>query len=82
MFAYMARAVIREKESFRALESWTCQLVRHVKNLLKIETPLNVICLTKVHLKCNYLNYDDSLYIKFSNKTWHCYNCSKDLLQQ
>ena len=92
MFAYMARAIIREKESFRAiqltllafiaLESWTCQLVRHVKNLLKIETPLNVSCLTKVHLKCNYLNYDDSLYIKFSNKTWHCYNCSKDLLQQ
>ena len=53
MFAYMARAVIREKESFRsiqltllafkALKSWTCQLVTHVENLLKIETPLNVI---------------------------------------
>ena len=37
------------------------------------------LCLTKVHLKCNYLNYVDSEYIKFSNKTWHCYNCSKDL---
>ena len=37
------------------------------------------LCLTKVHLKCNYLNYVDSQYIKFSNKTWHCYNCSKDL---
>ena len=36
--------------------------------------------MTKVHLKCNYLNYVDSQYIKFSNKTWHCYNCSKDLL--
>ena len=36
------------------------------------------LCLTKVHLKCNYLNYVDSQYIKFSNKTWHCYNCSKD----
>ena len=36
------------------------------------------LCLTKVHLKCNYLNYADSQYIKFSNKTWHCYNCSKD----
>ena len=37
------------------------------------------LCLTKVHLKCNYLNYVDSQYVKFSNKTWHCYNCSKDL---
>ena len=37
------------------------------------------LCLTKIHLKCNYLNYVDSQYIKFSNKTWHCYNCSKDL---
>ena len=36
--------------------------------------------LTKVHLKCNYLNYVDSQYITFSNKTWHCYNCSKDFL--
>ena len=36
-------------------------------------------CLTKVHLKCNYLHYVDSQYIKFSNKTWHFYNCSKDL---
>ena len=91
MFPCIARAVIREKESFRviqltllafiALKSWTCQLVPHVENLLKIETQLNVIsvCLTKVHLKCNYLNYVDSQYIKFSNKTWHCYNCSKDL---
>ena len=37
------------------------------------------LCLTKVHLKCNYLNYVDSQYITFSNKTWHCYNCNKDL---
>ena len=37
------------------------------------------LCLTKVHLKCNYLNYVDFHYIKFSNKTWHCYNCRKDL---
>ena len=53
MFAYMASAVIQKKESFRAihlkllafiaLKSWTCQLVTHVENLLKIETPLNVI---------------------------------------
>ena len=52
MFIYMARAVIPEKESFRAiqitllasiaLKSWTCQLVTHVENLLKIEIPLNV----------------------------------------
>ena len=37
------------------------------------------LCLAKVHLKRNYLNYVDSEYIKFSNKTWHGYNCSKDL---
>ena len=53
MFVYMTRAVIREKENLRAiqltllgfivLKSWTCQLVTHVENLLKIETPLNVI---------------------------------------
>ena len=35
--------------------------------------------LTKVHVRWNYLNYVDSQYIKFSNKTWHCYNCNKDL---
>ena len=29
------------------------------------------LCLTKVHLQCNYLNYVDS--------QWHYYNCSKDL---
>ena len=53
MFVYMDRAVIRDKKSFRAiqltllafraLKSWICQLVTHVENLLKIETPLNVI---------------------------------------
>ena len=37
------------------------------------------LCLTRVHLKCKYLNYVDSPYIRFSNKTWHCYICSKDL---
>ena len=37
------------------------------------------LCLTKVHLKCSYLNYVDSQYIKFSNKTWHCYNPMIDL---
>ena len=37
------------------------------------------LCLTKMHLKCNYLNYVDSQYITFPNKTWHCYNCNKDL---
>ena len=36
-------------------------------------------CLTKVHLKCYYLNYDESQYIKFLNKTCQCYNYSKDL---
>ena len=49
----MARTVIREKESFRAiqltplafiaLKSWTYQLVTHLENLLKIKTSLNVI---------------------------------------
>ena len=53
MFVYNAWAVIQEKESFKAiqlpllafiaLKSWTCQLVTHVENLLKIETPLNLI---------------------------------------
>ena len=37
------------------------------------------LILTKVHLKCNYLNYVNCQYIKFSNKTWHCYNCFKNL---
>ena len=37
------------------------------------------ICLTKLHLKGNYLNYVESQYIKFSNKTWHFYNYNKDL---
>ena len=37
-------------------------------------------CQTKEHLKCTYLNYVDSQFIKFSNKTWNCYNCSKTLL--
>ena len=36
-------------------------------------------CLAKVHLKCKYLNYVDSQYIRVSNKTWHCYNFNKDL---
>ena len=37
------------------------------------------LCLTKVHRKCNYLNYVDSQYIKFSNKRWPCYSCNKNL---
>ena len=37
------------------------------------------LCLTKVHLKYNYLNYVDSQYINFSNKIWHCYNSIKYL---
>ena len=36
----MARAVIREKESFTKT---TLQLVTHVENLLKMEIELNVI---------------------------------------
>ena len=37
------------------------------------------LCLTKVNLKRNFLNYFDSQCIKFLNKTWHCYICSNDL---
>ena len=37
------------------------------------------LCLKKVHLKCNYLNYVDFQYVRFSNKRWYCYNCNKDL---
>ena len=60
MFAYMAAAVMREKESLRAiqltrlafiaLKSWTYQLVTHVGNLLKIETPLNAISVWKKYI--------------------------------
>ena len=49
----MARGLIREKGSFRAiqltllafivLKSWICQLVTYVENLSKAETPLNLI---------------------------------------
>ena len=49
----MAMGVIRQKESFRviqlrpssfiAFKLWTYQFVTHVENLLKIDTPLNVI---------------------------------------
>ena len=35
------------------------------------------LCQTKVGLKSIYLNYVNSQNIKFSNKTWYCYNCSK-----
>ena len=78
----MARAVIREKQKFRAiqlillafvaLKSWTCQLVKHAENLLDRNSIKCNLYLTKVHLKCNYLNHVDSQYTKFSNKTWHC----------
>ena len=35
------------------------------------------LCLTKIHLKCNYLNYVDSQYMKLLQL--HCYGCNKDL---
>ena len=50
---------------------------KSVKDISSIKSNL---CLIKVHLKCNCLNYVDSQYIMFSNKTWHCFNCSTDLL--
>ena len=34
--------------------------------------------LTKVRLKCNYLNYANSYY-RFLNKIWHCFNWRKNL---
>ena len=90
MFTYMASTVIREKESFRAIQLRllayrssqimdmsaynTCE--KSVKDRISIKCNL---CLRKVHLKCNYLNYVDPQYIKFSNKTWHRYNCNKYL---
>ena len=37
------------------------------------------LCLTNVHLKCNYVNYVDFQHITFSSKTWHCYNRNQDL---
>ena len=52
----------------------TCEKSVKDRNSIKCN-----LCLIKVHLKCNYLNYIDSQYIKFSNKTCHCYKCSKDL---
>ena len=81
----MARAVIREK-SFRAIQLTlfpftalksacnTCGKFVEDRNSIKCN-----LCLKKVHLKWNYLNYVDSQYKKFSNKTWRCYNCSKYL---
>ena len=51
--------------------------VKSVKDRNSIKCNL---CLKKVHLKYNYLNYVDFQYITFSNKTWHCNNFNKDLL--
>ena len=89
MLAYMVMAVIREKAIHRhpvnIVGFYNSQIMdmsacnncgKSVKDRTSIKCSL---CLTKVHLKCNYLNYVDSQYIKFSNKTWRCYNCSKDL---
>ena len=90
MFSCMARAVIREKRKLQSdpvntVGFYSSQIMnmsacntcgKSVKDRNSIKCNL---CLTKVHLKCNYLNYVDSQYIKFSNKTWYCYNCSKDL---
>ena len=59
------------------MDKWTVNAcgksVQH-RNSIKCK-----LCLTKAYLKCKYLNYVDSQYIQFSNKTWHCCNCSKDL---
>lgn len=66
--------------AFIALKSWIRQLVTQVKNLPKTKTQLNEIsfeqkCIsnaaTEIMLK--------SQYIKFLNKTYHCYNCSTNM---
>ena len=56
----IAGALIQEKQNFRAirltlitfvaLKSWKCQLVTRVKNLLKIETPLDLIPVWQTYL--------------------------------
>ena len=79
MLANIAMAVKREKAiqrhpvnsvgfySSQIMEMSTCNNCgKSVKDRNSIKCSL---CLTKVHLKCNYLNYVDSQYIKFSNKT-------------
>ena len=50
----------------------TCEKSGKDRNAIKCD-----FSLTEVHLRCNYLNYVDSQYIKFSSKTWDCFNCSK-----
>ena len=68
MFVYMAREVIRGKKSFRAiqltlLDFRALKIIdmsacgKSVKDRNSIKCNLS---LTKVHLKCNYLNYVDS----------------------
>ena len=76
MFAYMARAVIREKDnpvntvvfySSQIMDMSACNTCeKSIKDRNSIKCNL---CLTKVHIKRNYLNYVDSQCIKFSNKT-------------
>ena len=36
-------------------------------------------CHSKVHLKCNYLNYVDFQYVKYSTKEWWCIKCYSNL---
>ena len=63
--------------SSQIMDMWACNTYgKSVKDRNSIKCNL---CQIKVNLKCNYLNYVDSHYIKFSSKTWHCYNFNKDL---
>ena len=52
----------------------TCE--KYVKDRISFKYNLRQI---KVHFKCNYLKCVGYKYKQFSNKTWHCYNCSKNL---
>ena len=60
MFAYRLKVVVRGKESFRAfqltllafiaLKSWIRELVTHGKNLVNVETPLNLISVRQKYI--------------------------------
>ena len=37
------------------------------------------LCQTITHLKCNYLNYVDGLYLKNSDISWYCLACCANI---
>ena len=38
------------------------------------------LCQTRVHIKCNHLNYMDHKYLQGCNKPWCCLSCNNTLL--